>query len=455
MSKNHSTDLGTKPISKLIISQSVPAAIGILVMSLNLIIDTIFVGNYIGSTAIAVITVVLPIVFLVASFGMAIGVGGSSIISRAFGAGDDEKAQNTFGTQIILAAGIAILFAALGLIFEEQALHLFGAQGDVFEPSLVFYKILMCGVPLLAMVMAGNPVIRAEGKPTFSMTALIIPALANVLLDYVFIVVFDFGLKGAAWATVISYLASFLFILWFFTSKHSELQFRLKCLRLNWGIAKEIAALGGVTLARQGVVSLLAIVLNNSLNHHGGAQSLAVYGIISRLLMFALFPILGISQGFMPISGYNYGAKNYPRVRETVNKSILYATGVALIVFAVIMAFPTAIVSIFNQDPEILAQTPDALRTVFAVTPLIAIQLIGSAYFQSIGKARPALFLTLTKQGFFLIPLILILPSYFGLWGIWIAFPIADLLSTAITGFFLHKEVRVYFTQSQTVEPAT
>lgn len=445
MAKNHSTDLGIKPISKLLISQSVPAAIGILVMSLNLIIDTIFVGNYIGSTAIAVITVVLPIVFLVASFGMAIGVGGSSIISRAFGAGDDEKAQNTFGTQIILAAGIAVLLAAVGLIFEEQALHLFGAKGEVLEPSRIFYKILMFGIPLLAMVMAGNPVIRAEGKPTFSMMALIIPAFANVFLDYMLIVVFDFGLEGAAWATVTSYLASFLFIFWFFTSKNSELQFKLKSLRLNWGITKEIAALGGVTLARQGVVSLLAIVLNNSLNHHGGAQSLAVYGIISRLLMFALFPILGISQGFMPISGYNYGAKNYPRVRETVNKSILYATGVALLVFAVIMAFPTPIVSIFSQDPEILKETPNALRMVFGVTPLIAIQLIGSAYFQSIGKARPALFLTLTKQGFFLIPLILILPNFFGLWGVWMAFPIADLLSTAITGIFLHREVKHYF----------
>ncbi len=446
MAQNSANELGTKPISKLIIAQSVPAAIGILVMSLNLIIDTIFVGNWIGSSAIAVITVVLPIVFLIASIGMAVGVGGSSIISRALGAQEQEKAEHTFGNQFILSVGLVLILVIVGLVFAEPALNLFGADDSIIESAKIYYSILMYGVIFLALVMTGNPVIRAEGKPRFAMITMIIPALSNIILDYLFIVLFDFGITGAAWATSFSYFMSFLFIFWFFISKRSELKIKAKYFVLNWSIVKEIGSLGGVTLARQGIISLLSIVLNQSLLLYGGGTSLTVYGIISRMLMFALFPVMGIAQGFMPIAGYNYGAKKFPRLKETINKSILYATAVALVVFIIIMIFPDYIVRVFTADPKILSQTPNALRIVFAITPLIAIQLIGSGYFQSIGKARPALLLTLSKQGFFLIPLILILPPYYGLLGVWIAFPIADLLSTLITAIFLRKELKSYLT---------
>lgn len=444
MADKTSTNLGTKPIGPLIRQQSIPAAIGILVMSLNMIIDTIFVGNCIGPVAIAVITVVLPIVFLISAIGMAVGVGGASIISRALGAGDHEKAHLTFANQVILTVGLSILMASLGLLFQEEILTLFGAKGEVLAPAKKYYTIVMYCVPFLGMVMTGNPIIRAEGKPTFSMTTMLIPAFANVIMDYLFIMVFGWGIEGAAIATSISYASSFLFVLWFFTSKHSEMQLKLRCLRLDWPIVKEIGSLGGVTLARQSVVSILSIILNNALFKYGGASGLAVYGIIGRMLMFALFPILGIAQGFMPITGYNYGAEKFDRAKETVHKSILYGSIVAGIVFVFIMVFPEAFVKAFTQDAEVLRQTPDALRLVFAVTPFIAIQLIGSAYFQSIGKAVPALLLTLSKQGFFLIPLLLILPNYYGLFGIWIAFPIADFLSTAVTGFFLRRELAQY-----------
>jgi len=215
-------------------------------------------------------------------------------------------------------------------------------------------------------------------------------------------------------------------------------------LRFEWEYIKEIGALGGVTLARQGVISILSIILNHLLYKYGGGVSIAVYGIISRVLMFALFPVMGIAQGFMPILGYNYGANKFPRVRETIKKSMLYASILALIVFIFIMIFPKELVNVFTSDLAILEQTPNALRTVFLVTPLIAIQLIGSAYFQAVGKAKMALLLTLTKQGFFLIPLILILPQFYGLAGIWISFPIADFCATALTAYFLRKEMNQF-----------
>ncbi|MFK7810441.1 MAG: MATE family efflux transporter [Saprospiraceae bacterium] len=442
MSKNASEELGTKPISELIVSQSVPAAIGILVMSLNLVVDTIFVGNFIGPIAIAVITVVMPIAFFIASVGMAVGVGSASIISRAFGSNNEEKAFHTFGNQLILSFGLSILLAGLGLFFTEGALKLFGAEGEVMAPAKIYYTIVMASAPFLAMVMSGNPIIRAVGKPKFAMIAMIVPSFVNLLLDYILIVMYDGGIAGAGWATAASYFSSFLFILWFFTSDVSDLKIKWKCLRLQWPIVKEIGSLGGVTLARQGVVSLLAVILNNTLFTYGGGNALATYGIISRMLMFSLFPVMGIAQGYQPIAGYNYGAEKYGRVKETVNKSIYYATGIAILIFIVIMIFPDYIVRVFTSDPEILKNTPNALRTVFAITPLISVQLIGSSFFQAIGKAKPALFLSLSKQGFFLIPLIMILPNYFGLLGVWISFPIADFLSTALTWIYLRKEMR-------------
>ncbi|MCK0131381.1 MATE family efflux transporter [Flavobacteriaceae bacterium F08102] len=438
------TNFETKPIGKLIVEQAVPAGIGILAMSLNTVVDTIFVGNWIGASGIAAITVVMPIIFFVASIGMAIGIGGSSMISRALGAKDIQKAFDIFGSQVILSVGLSVILTVLGLIFTNPVLGLFGATGSIVAPSKIYYNIVILGAPFLAFTMTGNTVIRAEGKPKFAMVALLLPAFVNIILDYLFINLMGLGMEGAAYATLLSFGSSFLFVVWFFSSNLSDLKILRKCLRLKKHIVKEIAALGSITLARQGVISLLAIVLNNTLVSYGSELSLAVYGIISRMLMFSLFPVMGIAQGFMPIAGFNYGANNFGRLKESLKKSMLYASGLGILVFSIIMLFPIQIVRVFTDDAMVLKETPDALRMVFAITPLIAIQLIGSSYFQAIGKVRPALFLTLSKQGFFLIPLILILPQFIGILGVWISFPIADLLATIITSVFLYKDVKRY-----------
>ncbi|KJJ38777.1 MATE family efflux transporter [Aequorivita vladivostokensis] len=439
---NKSAALGTDSIGSLLIKQAVPASIGILVMSLNILVDTIFVGNWIGSIAIAAINVVLPVSFFIAALGMAIGIGGSSIISRALGAGHKERALKTFGNQITLTLLLTTAMVVFGLIFINELIPAFGGKGDIFEPAKIYYRIVLYGVPLLALCMMGNNVIRAEGKPKFAMIAMIIPSVGNLILDYVLIYHFDMGMAGAAWATTISYGLCFLYVLWFFLSDKSELQISLPHFGLDLPILKEMSALGFVTLARQAVVSVTYLLMNNILFDIGGEASVASYGIIARMLMFALFPVLGVTQGFLPIAGYNYGAHQFTRVRESINKAILYAGGLGLVIFAVIMIFPNAIVSVFTTDPDILSETPHYMRWVFAATPIIAIQLIGSAYFQAIGKAVPALLLTLTRQGFFFIPLIFILPHYFGELGVWISFPAADVLSTIVTGYFLNREIR-------------
>jgi putative MATE family efflux protein len=434
--------LGTQKISTLLIKQALPASIGILVMSLNMIVDTIFVGQWIGSLAIAAITVVLPIVFLISSLGMGIGIGGSSIISRALGAKAAEKAYLTFGNQIFLTLVLSILFVLVGILFNEPILLLFGANGDILAPATSYFNVVLYGVPFLAFAMMGNPVIRAEGKPKFAMYAMIIPAISNILLDIVFIKFLGLGMFGAGLATSISYAACGLFIFGFFLSKKSELSILAKNFILSFSIVKEIVLLGGVTVARQGTISVLMIVLNATLFTYGGENAIAVYGIINRVMMFALFPVLGVTQGFLPIAGYNIGAKNNDRVRKVIKIAIIYGSAVASLIFLGIICFPGAIARLFTSDVALIDETPKALLYVFLATPVITAQLIGSAYFQAAGKALPALVLTLLKQGVFLIPLVYILPKFFGLNGVWFSFPVADVLATLVTLLFLKSEVR-------------
>lgn len=441
MAVRNSKELGEKPIGKLLIEQALPASVGILVMSLNILVDTIFVGNWIGAIAIAAINVVLPVSFFIAALGMAIGIGGSSIISRALGADNKAKALKTFGNQITLTILLAIGLVIPGLIFVDDLIPAFGGKGDIFDPAKIYYIIVLCGVPFLALAMMGNNVIRAEGKPRFAMIAMIIPSVANLILDYILINRLDMGMEGAALATTASYLFCLAYIVWFFLSNNSELRISFSHFRFDLPILREISSLGVVTLARQAVVSITYLLMNNILFNLGGEESVTVYAIIARMLMFALFPVLGITQGFLPIAGFNYGAAQFSRVRKSINTAILYSCIMGLLIFLGIMFFAPDIVRIFTSEASIIRQTPSAMRWVFAAIPVVAIQLIGAAYFQAIGKAVPAFLLTLSRQGFVFIPLILILPYYFGEIGVWISFPIADVISTIITAYFLNREI--------------
>ncbi len=450
-----SDELGLKPIGSLLIKQAVPASIGILVMSLNILVDTIFVGNWIGSIAIAAINVVLPVSFFIAALGLAIGIGGSSMISRALGAGDHEKALHTFGNQVSLTLLVTITMALLGLYYVDSLIPAFGGKGDIFPLAKIYYVIVLYGIPFLALCMMGNTVIRAEGKPKFAMIAMIIPSIGNLVLDYIFIYIFDWGMHGAAWATTGSYFLCFAYILWYFRSSYSELWLKASNFLLRAPIIKEIGSLGGVTLGRQAATSITYLVMNNILFELGGEAMVAVYAIIGRMLMFALFPVYGVTQGFLPIASYNYGARKFERVKNTIYTAIKYATIMAVLIFVGLMIFPEFITSWFISDNAymsvqesatnefVLKNTPAAMRWVFAATPFIALQLIGAAYFQAIGKAIPALLLTLTRQGFFFIPLVLILPLFIGEIGVWISFPIADILATLVTGYYLRKEIRL------------
>ena len=446
MNQSTSNSFGSESIGKLLIKQAVPASIGILVMSLNILVDTIFVGHWIGSQAIAAINVVLPVSFFIAALGMAIGIGGSSIVSRALGANEKSKALKTFGNQVTMTIALTLTLVFFGLYYIDNIIPLFGGKGTIFEPAKIYYQIVLYGVPFLALSMMGNTIIRAEGKPKYAMYAMMIPSITNLGLDILFINVMDLGMIGAAWATTGSYILCFIFIFWFFVSKNSEMKISLIHFKLQRSIVSEISNLGSVTLSRQAIVSITYLLMNNILFDFGGVTSVTSYAIVSRMLMFALFPIFGITQGFIPIAGYNYGAQNYDRVKQAIRIAIIYAMVMASLVFVLLIGFPELITRMFTSDSLVIEKTPTAMRWVFAATPIIAVQLIGSAYFQAVGKAIPALLLTLSRQGFFFIPLIFILPLWYGELGVWIAFPVSDVLSTLLTAYILYREVSVKLT---------
>jgi len=423
-------------------------------MSLNVLVDSIFVGNWIGPLAIAAISVVLPISFFVAALGMAIGVGGASIISRALGANQLEKAKKTFGNQITLTVLVTISMVIVGLAFTDTLIPAFGGKGEIFDFAKPFYTVVFYGVPFLALTMMGNIVIRSEGKPKYAMIAMIIPSISNLTLDYIFIYVFDWGMEGAAWATTISYMLSFVYLIYIFRTNRSELVINSSHFKLKVPILKEIGSLGSVTLARQAMVSIVVLVLNNILFDLGGEALVAVYAIIGRMLMFALFPVYGLAQGFLPIAGFNYGAKKFERVKESIYTAIKYASVLGTIVYLGLFLFPVEVASLFLSTKEglaanevainnyVLEHISAAMRWVFAATPVIAIPLMGGAYFQAIGKAVPAMLLTLSRQGFFFIPLVFILAYFYGEIGVWTSFAIADVLATLVTWWYLRRAMK-------------
>lgn len=435
-------ELGTESISKLLIKQSVPASIGFLIMSIYSIVDTIYVGRWIGPLAIGAITVVMPISFLISSIGMAVGVGGSSIISRALGGRDKKRAQKTFGNMVNITLHFAIILVIFGFILDDEILKIFGGKGDILPYAKEYFRVLLIGVPFLTWAMMSNSVIRAQGRPKVAMLVMVIPAIINIVLDPIFIIVFDMGLAGAAWATTISYIISAIYALFFFLKGNSEINFIFKYFKLELSLIREIFTIGSITLARQGSISLLIVVLNHSLYYYAGEFGITVYGIVNRVMMFALFPVIGIVQGFLPIAGFNFGANKTDRVKMSINISIRYAMVLASCILLIIFIFSDKVVAAFTTEENLIQDSSFALIFVFMMSPLIAVQMVGAGYFQAIGKALPALLLTMTKQGFFLIPLVLILPKFYGVNGIWYSFPIADVLSAGVTWIFLQKEIK-------------
>ena len=452
MAKDIHKMLGEEKIGRLLLSLSLPATIGMLVQAMYNFVDTIFVGRGVGSMGIAGISISLPVQIFVMAFAQMFGIGGASVISRALGERDHEKARRAAGNVMVFSVAFGLVMTLLGQFFLDQLLIMLGASEAIIPYAREYLGIILLGSAFFSFGMAMNHVVRAEGKPKIAMAAMLISAVLNIILDPIFIFSLNMGIWGAALATVLSQAATSIYVLFYFLSGKSLLRISLRSLIPEWRIMRETVSVGLSAFSRQVAGSLLAVVLNNSLVFYGGDIAVAVYGVINRLLMVFIMPMFGVNQGFLPIVGYNYGARKMRRARESVKLASAVTTMIALFSSIVMFLFARQLISIFTDETELIESTIYALRIVILATPTIGVQVIASGMFQALGKALPALFLSLLRQIIILIPLILVIPRFLGINGIWISFPLADLIAFAISLVFYLRELKIFRSGELNVE---
>jgi len=441
-SMRNSEELGNENISKLLFKFSIPAIVGMLVNALYNVVDRIFVGNSAGSLAIAGITVAYPIVLVILACALLIGIGSASLISIKLGEGKEEEAKLIMGNAFVLLTIMSIIITAGSIFFLEPLLKLFGASEAVLPYAKEYTRIILLGSFFFLIGIGMNSLIRAEGSPRIAMYTMMIGAFTNIVLDYLFIIVFGWGIRGAAIATVIAKGTSATWVMYYFVSGNSALKLELKNLSLKFDIVTKIVMIGSAPFLLQLATSFFNLIMNKSLTTYGGDIALSGMGVMMSIMTLILMPIYGITQGMQPIIGYNYGAKKYDRVKDALKKGIIAATAVCTLGFIAIRLVPTQMVSLFNQEQDLVAFGVRALKIYMALLPLIGFQTVGSNYFQFIGKPKQAAFLSLSRQVIFLIPALLILPKFLDLNGVLLSGPVADFSAFIITGVWLIIEAK-------------
>jgi len=440
--------LANEKIGKLLATLSIPAIIGMLVNALYNVVDTFFVSRYVGTLGIAGTAIAFPIQMILIGIGISVGIGGASLLSRRMGEQDKEGASLALGNMISISVVTGILCMVGGLFFTEPLLRLFGSNDSIMPYAADYITTIMLGSPFFVFSVVASSAARAEGNAKVAMLSLVIGGVLNVLLDPIFIIVLDRGVKGAAEATVISVIVSCLFLLYYILRGKSEIKLKPCHLRMKWPIITEIFAVGSSDFARTAAMSVTSAVFNNILEGLGGAVPIAVFGIIFRVVSFVFMPMIGIAQGAQPILGFNYGARQYRRVIDCLKLATKCGTIISCVGFVIFMVFPGQILGVFVSPDDVHAMEvidvgTSATRWLVLAFPFIGYQMIGSSLFQAIGKALPALFLTFSRQVLFLIPMVIILSKFFGLMGVWLSFPVSDFTSFIVTWIMLRREQRI------------
>ena len=438
---DRSKQLGEEKVVKLLLKFSLPAIIGMLVNALYNVVDRIFIGNGVGSLGIAATTIAFPIMLIILAFAMLIGIGATSLISIRLGEKKKEEAELILANGIVMLAGVSLLISALGLVFLEPLLKIFGASQAVLPYAKDYVRIILWGSIFQCVSFGVNGFIRAEGDPKTAMVTMLIGAILNTILDPIFIFVFNWGIAGAAYATVLAQLIATAWMFKYYFSGKSLLKLHWQNFKLNPAIMSSIFAIGSAPFSMQLAACLLTVILNNSLSFYGGDVAISGMGVIHSVITLILMPIFGINQGVQPIIGFNYGAGKFDRVKEALKLAMLAATAIVSIGFVVTQLFPQQIISLFNrEDQQLIVFGTHALRTFLIFLPIIGFQIVGANYFQAVGKPKQAMFLSLSRQVLLFIPALLILPGIFGLDGILMAGPASDLISSLITGLWLWRE---------------
>lgn len=445
MKKAHQ-DMGEKKIPALLLELSLPATVGMLVNALYNLVDTIFVGKGVSSNAIGGLTVAMPLQMIITAFGFLVGVGSGSLVSRSLGAGDNERAYRAAGNAYMSVTIIAVTAVAIGFLFLDNFLILFGATETLLPYAREYLSIILIGSVFFILTLCSNNIIRAEGNARMAMLIMISGAVINIGLDALFIFAFRMGIAGAAWATIISQFCSFLIAVWYMATGRSSIKIGLRHFKPDFSVLKEIFGVGTAAFIRQTSGSVVSIVVNNALKIYGGTDAINVIGIFNRLSMFMLMPVFGIVHGMQPIMGYNYGAKKPKRVMEVLKLSMISATVITAIAWAMSMFIPDFLLSLFVRPEEkevILSIGVPALRTLMSVVVIVGVQIVGSAMFQALGKAIPSIVLASMRQIILLIPMVIILSKIAGITGVWISYPVSDVISVFITAVLVLRELKI------------
>lgn len=451
---NRDMELANQPIGKLLLKYSIPAIIGMVVNSLYNVVDRMFIGQIpdIGYLAITGVGITMPIITIILAFSLLIGSGATALISIKLGQNNKKEAEEVLGNGVVAAIVMALALMIIGLLFASDLLGVFGGNAETIPFGAQYINIFLLGTVFNIISFLFTSVMRADGNPKMSAWCMVIGCIINIILDAVCIFGLNMGIKGAAVATIISQFTTAVIGFYYFTKGKSNLKIRKEYLKIQMPIVKSIVVIGTAPWAMQIAVSLVQVIMNKVLDATGGQIAIGAMTTINTIALLVLMPIFGINQGSQPIIGYNYGAKNYERAKQTSLLSIGFGTIILVAGFIIIHTFPEAFVKMFDGSGSMLEVAVPGLKLYTLMMPILGVSVIGSNYFQAIGKAKVATILSLLRQVVILVPVIMIMSKVGGLTGVWLAQPISDFFTAVIIGIILMKEFRSYKAQNTSVE---
>lgn len=436
--------LGNESMSKLMAQYAIPAIIAMTAAALYNMIDSIFIGHGVGVLAMTGLSITFPFMNLAAAFGAMVGLGSATLISVKLGQQDYKTAQEVLGNVVTLNFIIGISFSIISFIFLDPILYVFGASDASLPYARDFMEVILIGNIFSHSYFALNAVLRASGQPRKAMIATIFTVLINIVLAPIFIFYFGWGIRGAATATVTAQFIALLWQIHYFTDKKNLIHFKKGTYRLKKYIVRDILAIGMSPFLMNAAACFIVLFINHSLGKYGDDYYIGAYGIVNRIVFFFLMIVMGLNQGMQPIAGYNYGAKQYGRVTEILKLTIKWATLVTCIGFALGMFAPHLVVSIFTPDEELINIASKGLSITTVAFPVVGFQMVTSNFFQSIGLAKKAIFLSLTRQLLFLLPCLYFLPTFFGVEGVWASMPASDFIAALVAAILLWYQFRLF-----------
>lgn len=436
--------LGRGNLRDLLIAYSGPAILAMMASSIYNIIDSIFIGRGVGALALDGLAITMPIMNLSAAFGAMVGAGGATLTSIKMGQQDYDSATKVLGNVVSLNVILGFSLMFFGLYFIDELLDLFGASEETIPYARDFMQIILLGNPITHLYLGLNNEIRASGYPQKAMRITLLTVVINAALAPIFIFVFNWGIRGAALATVTAQTVALIIVLVHLSKKENFLHFKRGTFKVDKRITGGILSIGMAPFTLHSCSCVIVILINNQLAKYGGDMAIGAYGIVNRLIMLFATIVMGLNQGMQPIAGFNYGAQIYSRVKKVLRLTILFATSVMTVAFIVGECMPGLMVKIFTDEPELISQSIVGLRIMVIIFPVVGFQMVASNFFQSIGKAPMAVLLSASRQLLILIPLLAILPNYFGTLGVWISMPISDGLSTILAFFLLKREMKKF-----------